>query len=274
MTTQRQPAQRQPGQRQPGKAIRWFGAAEVIAGRLRERILSGQITDGDLLPKQEDLAAEFGVTKAAVRESCRILEAEGLLRVVRGNVGGSVVRVPTPRTAAYTVGLVLQARQTELRDVALAVERLEPLVAQLCAERPDRDEVVLPVLEATQADLAAAIARGDADAASVAARRWHESLTELCGNDTVAILLGTLEAIWSAHARDSALAAHAEGQGMDLEVTRRAYREHDEIQALIRKGDGPTTAAAARRHLQTARIHPARPVEGTVRADTVRERML
>jgi DNA-binding FadR family transcriptional regulator len=261
-------------QRRPGKAIRWFGAAEVIAGRLRDRILNGDIPDGRLLPKQDDLAAEFGVTKAAVRESCRILEAEGLLRVVRGNVGGSVVRVPTPRTAAYTVGLVLQARQTELRDVGLAVERIEPLVAQLCAERPDRNEVVLPVLEATQADLADAIARGDADGASAAARRWHESLAELCGNETVVVLMGTVEAIWSAHARDSAMAAHAEGRGMDLDITRRVYREHDEIQALIRAGDGPGTAAMAQRHLETARIHPARPVEGTVRADTIRDRTL
>ena len=44
----------------------------------------------ELLPKQEDLTDEFGVSKAAIREACRILETEGLLSVRRGNVGGAV----------------------------------------------------------------------------------------------------------------------------------------------------------------------------------------
>lgn len=252
------------------KAHKWFGASEVIAGQLRDRILSGEIPDGETLPKQDALAEQFGVTKAAIREACRILEAEGILRVVRGNVGGSVVRVPTHDTAAYTMGLVLQARNTEIRDVAQAVERLEPLVAQMCAERGDRVRTVLPVLKATQVDLAAAMEAGDPDAASRCARRWHESLAELCGSETIRTLVGTLESIWSAHARNSAEADRAEGIGMDVEMTKRVYAEHDEIQALIKAGDGPGAAAAVRHHLETARIRPARKATGTVRASATR----
>ena len=250
---------------------RWFGAADVVATQLRQRIISGQIPDGGMLPKQQDLAQEYGVTKAAAREACRILEAEGLLRVVRGNVGGSVVHLPTPHTAAYTVALVLQARETEIADVALAVQRLEPLVAQLCAERPDRTDTVLPQLELAQSRLAMAIDADDAHAASAAARQWHEALVESCGSTTIGTLIGTLTAIWSSHVRDVAIAAHAEGLGLDFDRTTRAYREHEQLQALIRAGDGVAAAALARSHLEQALIHRERPVVGVVQAGAIRE---
>jgi DNA-binding FadR family transcriptional regulator len=67
--------------------------AEAVADQLRRRILSGDVPDGGLLPKVDDLMAEFGVSRPAVSSACAILE---------------------------------------------------PLCAQLCAERPDRERAVLP----------------------------------------------------------------------------------------------------------------------------------
>ena len=40
--------------------------AEMVADVLRRRILSGVLADGDLLPKQEDLLDEFGVSKPSI----------------------------------------------------------------------------------------------------------------------------------------------------------------------------------------------------------------
>src|SRR3954462_298831 len=79
--------------------------AEMLADVLRDRILSGELADGDLLPKQDDLLEEFGTSKASAREAFRILETEGLVTVLRGNVGGAVVHRPKPETAAYMLGL-------------------------------------------------------------------------------------------------------------------------------------------------------------------------
>jgi GntR family transcriptional repressor for pyruvate dehydrogenase complex len=41
--------------------------ADVVAARLRDRILSGELKDGDELPRQEDLLAEFGVSTPSLR---------------------------------------------------------------------------------------------------------------------------------------------------------------------------------------------------------------
>jgi GntR family transcriptional repressor for pyruvate dehydrogenase complex len=254
---------------------RRFGPAEVVADTLRARILSGEVPDGGALPKLDELIAEFGVSKVAVRQACQILEAEGLVRVRRGNVGGSEVHVPGPANAAYTVGQVLEARRVEVGDVAAAVEHFEPLCAELCAERKDRDRTVLPALQAAQDRLAAAIDAGDGAGASEAARDWHEALVEHCGNDTTAVVLGTLEAVWGSHARAATAEMAAAGLPLSVPLSRRVHAEHERIQALIAAGDGVGAAAAAREHLRTARIHAAdRKDDTVVSATAIRDRFL
>jgi DNA-binding FadR family transcriptional regulator len=252
---------------------RRYSPAEAVADRLRDRILSGEVPNGGLLPKLEDLTEEFRVSKASLREACRILETEGLLTVLRGNIGGARVHVPEPAHAAYTVGLVLQARNVRMRDVAAAIERFEPICAELCADRPDRLTAVIPQLASTQRELADCIERGDGEGASSAARAWHEALVAGCGNETTVVLLGALETVWSSQTRTKAVEYAKRGVSLSPELSRRVYDEHEEIQQRIAAGDVAGAAAAARAHLQHAHIHP--PLDEVdsqiVRAATVRD---
>ena len=43
--------------------------AELVASQLRDDILSGRLKEGDVLPSQESLFAEFGVSPPALRET-------------------------------------------------------------------------------------------------------------------------------------------------------------------------------------------------------------
>ena len=249
--------------------FRRINPAEAIADELRSRILGGEVTE---LPKLDDLMETFAASRATVRQACQILETEGLVRVRRGNVGGSSVHVPGPDNAAFVLGQVLEARGATTTDVAGAVGRFEPLCAELCAERRDRRTSVLPQLRAAQDDLAAAIESGDGEKAAVASRRWHEALVASCGNETIAVLLGTLEAVWSTHATAAAAELDAAGEPLSPKLSRRVHDEHERIQALIAAGDAAGAAAAAREHLRTARIHRSRSRDDRpVRAVTVRD---
>lgn len=51
---------------------------DVIATDLRNRILSGDLTEGDLI-RQELLAEEYGVSRMPVREALKRLDSEGLI---------------------------------------------------------------------------------------------------------------------------------------------------------------------------------------------------
>jgi len=246
----------------PATRRRRIGHAETIADDLRRRILSGDLADGQLLPKQEDLVVTYRVSKAAVRDALRILETEGLLSVRRGNVGGAVVHLPQPGTAAYTLGLVLEARGVSFAEVQIALTQLEPVCAGLCASRSDRRRAVLPSLRATQRRLRQAIQVDDSDGALAATRDFHEALVNGCGNETLIIVVGTLEAIWTAQAHVSGQRATAAGFRQDPALRRVVLADHDEIVDCITRGDVDSTVSRCRIHLQHARLHNVSPPDG------------
>jgi GntR family transcriptional regulator len=51
-----------------------------VQGELAERISQGQLAAGTRLPSEPELAAEFGVSRATLREALRALEGQGLVR--------------------------------------------------------------------------------------------------------------------------------------------------------------------------------------------------
>ena len=86
--------------------------AETVAAELRNRILT---EDNYRLPIQEQLVKDFGVSYPSIREALRILETEGLVTVRRGSVGGADVHRPDEFSAAYHLGLSLQAARVTLK---------------------------------------------------------------------------------------------------------------------------------------------------------------
>src|SRR6478672_6666285 len=65
-----------------------------LAAQLRGEIERGDYAPGSTLPKQDDLASEFGVNVKTVRNAVALLEAEGLVTPVRRR--GTVVRDHPP----------------------------------------------------------------------------------------------------------------------------------------------------------------------------------
>lgn len=61
-----------------------------LAGELRAQIAQGTPAPGDTLPRQSDLAEEYGVNVKTVRAAVALLEAEGLVTPVRRR--GTVIR--------------------------------------------------------------------------------------------------------------------------------------------------------------------------------------
>lgn len=72
------------------RAITKQSLPEVIANDLRERILSGELAEGETI-RQESLAEEYDVSRMPVREALKRLNAEGLVQWAN-NRGGSVTK--------------------------------------------------------------------------------------------------------------------------------------------------------------------------------------
>ncbi len=257
------------------RRVRQPRVAEIVADALREQIISGELPDGSSLPKQDDLLEEFGVSKPSAREAFRILETEGLVTVQRGNVGGAVVHLPNPSAVAYTLSLVLQARAVTLEDVGLALQQIEPVCAALCAGRPARDKDVVPVLQAAHERLAQAlsapVAERDEQEVTDASRSFHETIVNACGNETLIVVAGALEAVWSAHERSWSARAAEAGRFPEPRLGAKALKEHAQILSAIVSGDSDRAARAARRHLATAQLYPlSEAPDSAVKAATLR----
>ena len=249
-----QPRPPQPLARFPAPRL-----AELVAAELRRRILSGELENHARIPKQDDLLIEFGVSLPTLREALRILEAEGLIRVQRGKLGGSVVCHPTPATAAYAIATVLEANQVELPDVAIALQEIEPICLELAAQRPDRHDAVIPTLRALNERSAAAI--DDEDEYRALAHKLHGEFVSASGSQTMALLASALEVLWFAHARELAAIRSA-----DVGVTRAVRRSHIEAHSAIidavERAECDTVRRLAREHLCEATRHSLAACDG------------
>ena len=229
-----------------GRRVRLPRMAEVVADSLRASILSGQLT---VVPRLEDLIDRFNVGPPAVREAMRILETEGLVTVRRGNVGGADVHLPTDDRVSYMVSLVLQSKGTRLHDVGAALRELEPVCAVMCAQRHDRNETIVPGLRAVLADQADAI--GDRARTMQLTDQFHDLIVQGCGNDTMIVVIGSLERVWASHAT----AVYSEDPTeVAAAVWRASLRDHQRIADAIERGD-PRIGDLAARHLEATQAY-------------------
>jgi GntR family transcriptional repressor for pyruvate dehydrogenase complex len=233
------------------RPLRQVRVAELVAAALRNDILDGVLGEGAVLPTQEQLIEEFGVSMPAVREAMRILESEGLVTVRRGNVGGAVVHLPTPERTARMIGMVMQSRGTSLGDVSGALLLLEPVCASLCAARQDRATEVVPALRAL-VDRQREVVE-DRAAYNTLAREFHEAIVALSGNETMIIVIGALESLWSAH-ESSVWGEPVTHTSEDVTARRQAaLSDHERLLSAIEAGDENRAATLSSVHLTATR---------------------
>jgi len=114
-----------------------------VSDQLEQLILTGTLEEGSRLPSEKDLGEQFGVSRNAVREALKSLEARGLVRVENGK--GAFTTAPTTDTVRGALERYIQARLGanavphlyEIRRI------LEGAAARACAERATKEDIGL-----------------------------------------------------------------------------------------------------------------------------------
>jgi DNA-binding FadR family transcriptional regulator len=203
-------------------------AHEVVAIRLRQRIVSGELKAGDRLPPEDELTAQFGIARTTLREALRVLESQGLIAIRRGRGGGPEVTHPDLRPAATALAVSLQLQHTTIGDLDAARRMIEPQIAGLLARKQDPADIAAIEAVIDQADDAAE--HDDAARFGVHAAAMHETLMECSGNNTMATLSRLLHEVVEEYYTRSMAAA-------DQTSMRRAVRSYRKLLKLIRAGD-------------------------------------
>jgi len=216
-----------------------------IADELRRLIVSGKLSEGDSLGREPDLVERFGVSRPSLREALRILEAEGLITVVRGMLGGVVVHQPDGRMTARTAALVLQARNVDLADVFEARSLIEPTAVRVVASLPLRARrpavSELRRLVDEEAQLVP-----DPEGFGPANARFHERLVALAGNQTLTIVAEMLNEIVAR----AVTAVSRTGPSSESAATRRrGIRSPERLLSLIEAGEASEAEAHWRTHM-------------------------
>jgi GntR family transcriptional repressor for pyruvate dehydrogenase complex len=210
--------------------IRAPKVADLVAATLRRQIVRGELVEGTILPNENDLMEQFSVSRPTLREAFRVLESEGLIRVMRGSNGGARVQRPEPAVGARFTALLLQMRGATLEDVQQARMVLEPAAVRMLAERPTK-KIVAALRAAVAAEEEAADQPMQNALASV---RFHETIMDLAGNVTLGVLSGMLhEIVESAYTSAVDAGNPAERRGRLL----RGIETHRKVVDFIEAGD-------------------------------------
>lgn len=226
-------------------------AAEIVADELRSEILRGGTGGSDRLPPQEELLARFQVGLPSIREALRILEVEGLITVHRGNVGGATVRLPDSFNVAYIIGMVLESRDVDLRDVAATIRQLEPICAGMCAEIATTETVA--ALRALVEEQREAI--DDPPRFNSVARTFHSTVVEGCGNASMAVSVGSLVHLWTAQEQSWTELATTEGRFPGGRTQKTIVEVHEKLLDAIEAGDPKAAARISTAHLEAAQTY-------------------
>jgi GntR family transcriptional regulator, transcriptional repressor for pyruvate dehydrogenase complex len=229
-----------------------------IADEIRRLIVSGKFAEGDLLGREPELVERFGVSRPSLREALRILEAEGLISVMRGMHGGVVVHEPDERMTARTAALVLQARNVSLADVYEARTLLEPTAVRIVASSRARRGAAEELRQLIKEQLR--VIRDDAFGRTNA--RFHDRLVALAGNQTLTIIAEMLNEVVAR----AVMAINKTGVSASTATGRRqAIRTQERLVSLIDAGKAAQAEELWRAHMTVvARILMGRRAARTV----------
>ena len=121
------------------------GASEQIAAQIRVWLEQQQLTAGERIGTEQELADDFGVSRPTMREALRLLSAAHLIRVGRGRSGGIfVARTPSEgmsRNLSESIALMLSAQSISMAELLDARLSLEVPIAGRAAVNADADVV-------------------------------------------------------------------------------------------------------------------------------------
>src|SRR4051794_14705239 len=164
------------------------GASEQVAVQIQHYVRDEGLAPGDFLGREEDLAAEFGVSRPTLREALKLLSSGNLIRATKGPGGGIFVAHTAEqgmgRSLSDAIAMMLETESVSLHELLDARVLLEVPLAGLAAYQPE--EQTLNRLRA--AVDAAAANPDDVEVVASADAEIHQTIAAAAGNRMIQAL--------------------------------------------------------------------------------------
>lgn len=213
---------------------------EDIANQLAERIYSGELSDGSLLPSERELAEEFGASRTSIREALLSLQSSGLISV-RQRARARVTQLNNSAFFNQLSGAAqsLLSRPNGAADFQEARALFECGLVRYAAQHASQKEL---------SRLAVALAQnkramGDAAEFTKTDMAFHDILAEIPRNP-IFTALNTALSEWLITQRTVPIRASIRG------AVRRAYEGHEAIYEAVAAHDVEAADRAMVDHLK------------------------
>lgn len=220
-------------------------AYQVVLRWVDEQVLGGHLAVGDTLPAERELARMLTVSRSAVREAVRTLEAQGVVRstVGAGGAGGTTITAVPSGALGRLLRLHVALGNFPGQDVLEVRISLERLSARLAASSAAEEDLgAMRRLLDTMNDPAIDRVRfNDCDTA------FHVALGAAAGNQLARDFTGAIRESLRLPILDR---FRAVGDWDEVADSLRA--DHEAIFAAVAAGDGETAAARTEEHIRSA----------------------
>ncbi len=204
-------------------------ASSVLAEDLRADIIRSRLREGDPYLSEQDIIARSGMARGTVRETLRLLEADGIIVTRRGPHGGVRIAKPNVSGSTRSIAMMLAMSQSPLRDLFALRRMLE------------REAAALAAVHATDEQIEQLRALSSYEYAPLGdTMTFHTVLAEACSNDFYAVTLDIVHAL---------AAWHTPQEPITADVLHLAELAHQKIADRIAARDPEGAAAAMDRHI-------------------------
>ena len=164
-------------------------ASEQVAVEIQHYIQQEGLGPDDFLGREEDLAAEFGVSRPTLREALRLLASGNLIRATKGPGGGIFVARTAEegmsRSLSDAIAMMLETGTVTLDELLDARLLLEVPLAGLAAYQPD-EQTVKHLREVVEREAAAG--PDDTETYATTDMEIHRTLAAAAGNRMIQAL--------------------------------------------------------------------------------------
>jgi GntR family transcriptional regulator, transcriptional repressor for pyruvate dehydrogenase complex len=217
-------------------ASAYLGKSQAIAQELLARIAESGLEPGQTFATEAELLDQFDVSRPTLRESVRLLEAQGVLEQRPGPGGGLVVRRPSLDMLTEYLSIYLRFNGVPFLSVLKARELIEPALAAEAAQRgseKDFDEL---------AESIERMRKGCEEQTEFVSenRTFHSIIARASGNEVLETFWGTIS-----------LLAHGEHHGIHYTFGNRRHviAAHERILEACRNRDSAAAALAMAEHV-------------------------
>ena len=217
-------------------------AHQVVLAHIEKQLLAGELHNGDQLPPERDLAATLGVSRSAVREALRVLQAQGLVASQPGPGRGTRLSDSQGEALGRLFRLHLALASTSISDLTETRIALERATAALAAHnaKPARLRAIERRLQAMEDTF-------DLDAFNELDTEFHVEIARAADNRFIGNLTAAIRQALRAPIRAASLALD-DWQELRSDLV----AQHRQVYETIRSGDAERAASVMEAHIRTA----------------------